>query len=131
MAVNEEALTFSLLLKVLLFPVVAAFVAWLGGRVIRNVKQNRKENAVDDGTVDILEHYKKLSTEERARADRAYSERNQAYEELGSLRSQVRLLTDQVARLEEVVVSYRGQLEHYQQRIETLLAERGAVPYGL
>lgn len=124
MAVSEEAITLSLLLKVLLFPVFAAFIAWLGGRVIRNAKQNSKENAVDDGTVDLLDHYKKLRDEERKRADSAFEERNQAYEELGALRSQVRLLSEQVKRLEQIIAEYQVRLEQYQQRIEDLIAKK-------
>ena len=103
--------------KMLVAPVAAVFVAWLGGKAWRNHKRNTVENAMDSAEIGMLDRYRAERDQALERADRAYAERNTAIEEMYQLRERVRNLTVQVEDL-------KHQLGVYQTRVEELIRLR-------
>lgn len=97
---------------------------WGRSKVKRMWSQDRVETASDDDEIDLLariqaerREWREREAELINRADRAFKERNDAVEKLGSLSREVEILTNHVEKLENRIAAM-------QLRIEELITNR-------
>jgi len=85
-------------------------IAW-GLRVFfRRVIRDWKDSKDDFAEVAAVSTWREEASQQRARADKAFEERNKAIEELGGLRAKVEMLTGFVEDLRKEVAQLRSQI---------------------
>src|SRR6185369_1258199 len=85
-------------------------VAWALRLFFRRIVKDWRESKGDFAEVAAVETWREEAAMQRARADKAYEERNAAVQELGALRAEVLFLRETVEQLKSEVAQLRRQV---------------------